>query len=650
MSRILLIDAEAATRLVMQNRLEELGYEVLAVDNGAKGLLESKEGRFEAVLIDPNLESGVDGLEVCRRLKNAPPTSGLPVILMGKQAATPEEMRRGFAAGCESYLPKGMHAVLDDVLSVLARQRAQREELAHENRALQDGVRRMQEEHQRGADLDVMLEGAGDQALLQREMAAGRPDGLLIVDGAGIVRHRDRGAGDLLGRNLVGKNLGRLAPATGLEAFARDAHTESRDGFRFDLPERHDRASRSLTASVAPLVSTQPGKAPDMRVVMLTDTGKRRVAAELMRMQEYTIPRREVGVLRDAARIIFGRGSLVGISSAMGRVRELVAHAAKGKGSVLISGPEHAGKQHVARAIHFSSDSGGPFLNISCSALSEANLESELFGQVKGATEEALVDRPGIFQQAEHGTVYLESVDHLPEKLQARVLKAIRDRSVTRTGSATSEKIEVRILAGTSVELGTMASAKMFSKPLFEEFAALELELPALKDRAEDIPAMAGHFLGRFGMGRTLTLSPRGLEALVLHDWPGNVRELAACIEHACRETPGDLVDTEHLPAPVGDAQGELLRKDIMPQPPQQRVPGFVGRPEQPEFSAPDRGFGVARPWDIGPDDPVSLELYEKKALLRALEETSGDRLAAARLLKVGKSTLYRKLKRYDIR
>lgn len=649
MSRILLIDDEVATRLVMQNRLEDLGYEVVAVDNGAKGLLESKEGRFEAVLIDPNLESGVDGLEVCRRLKNAPQTVGLPVILMGKQAATAEEMRRGFDAGCEFFLPKGMHGVLDDLLSVLGRQRAQRDELVCENRALQDGARKMQEEFQQGADLDVMLDGAGDQALLRREMAAGRPDGLLIVDGAGIVRHRDRGAGDLLGRNLVGKNLGRLAPATGLEAFVRDARTESRDGFRFDLPERNGRAGRSLTASVAPLVSTQPGKAPDMRVVMLTDTGKRRVAAELMRMQEYTIPRREVGVLRDAARITFGRGSLVGTSPAMGRVRELVAHAAKGMGSLLISGPEHSGKQHVARAIHFSSESSGPFLYLSCSALSESNLESELFGQVKGATEEAIVDRPGIFQQADHGTVYLEGVDCLPEKLQVRVLQAIRDHSVTRAGSKRPERIEVRILAGTCEDLAGRVSAKMFSKPLFEELSTLEVVTPALKDRIEDIAPMARQFLERFGFGRPLEMTPRGLEALALHDWPGNVRELAACIEHACRETAGELIDTEHLPAPVGDAQGELVRKDIVPQPPLQRPQAVAGAVQaRQDYGA--SGVGLTRPWEIGPDEPVSLELYEKKALLRALEETSGDRLAAARLLNVGKSTLYRKLKRYDIR
>lgn len=648
MSRILLIDDQAATRLVMQNRLEELGYEVLAADNGAKGLMESKEGHFDAVLVDPHLESGVGGLEICRRLKHAPQTAGVPVIFIGKQSSTTEEMRRGFEAGAEFFLPKGMHGILDEVLGVLGRQRVRHEEVVREKRALEDSARRMQEEFQRGADLEVLLEGAGDQALLQREMAAGRPDGLLIVDGAGIVRHRDRGAGDLLGRNLIDKNLGRLAPATGLEAFVRDAHTESRDGFRFDIPERNGRSSRSLTASVAPLVATKPGAGPDMRVVMLTDTGKRRVAAELMRMQEYTIPRREVGVLRDAARIIYGQGSLVGPSPAMARVRELVAHAAKSMTSVLISGPRNSGRQHVARAIHFSSDSGGPFLYLSCSALSEANLESELFGQVKGATPEAVVDRPGIFQQASHGTVYLENVDCLPEHLQKRLLTALRERKITRAGGKRAEAIEVRILAGTRENISNLVAAGSFSKPLYDALSALEIQMLPLSQLTEDIPAMARHFIERFGGGRALTLAPQTVDVLMSHSWPGNVRELAACIEHACRESAGDVIEPSSLPGTVGDRPASSSGGGSVAEPPLRTDVLVPAAPARGAFAS--RSEVGLQPWEIGPDEPVSLELYEKKALLRALEETGGDRLAAARLLKVGKSTLYRKLKRYEIR
>ena len=649
MSRILVIDDEAASSLVMQNRLEELGFEVLVADNGAKGLLEAKEGRFDAFLVDANLDSGVGGLEVCRRLKAAPQTAAVPVVLISKQAATTEEMRRGFEAGCESFLPKGMHGVLEDMLQVLARQRAARVELASENRALKDETRRAQEELQRGADLDVLLDGGGDQSLLRREMAAGRPDGLLIVDGSGIVRHRDRGAGDLLGPGLVGKNLGRLAPATGLEAFVRDAHTESRDGFRLDLPERNGRASRSLTASVAPLVSSEPGKGADMRVVMLTDTGKRRVAAELMRMQEYTIPRREVGVLRDAARIAYGPGSLVGSSPAMVRVRELVTQAAAHRQPALIRGPAHAGKLRVARAIHFSSDSSGAFLQLSCAALAEDNLESELFGVVKGATAEAVVDRPGIFQQARHGTVFLEHVDRLPAPLQERLLAAIRNGKVTRAGGKRAEKIDVRILAATQEDLGARAAAKSFSAELYAALAPIEIHIPPLCERAEDVPEVVHHFLAQYGAGRSAHLTPEALEALTRYSWPDNMREVASCIEHACREARGEAIELAHLPAPVGDASGETVQKTVVPQPPPAVRVGYSAATLAGGASVSQSGY--LRPWEINPEEePVSLELYERKALLRALEETGGDRLAAAKLLGVGKSTLYRKLKRYDIR
>jgi hypothetical protein len=275
-----------------------------------------------------------------------------------------------------------------------------------------------------------------------------------LVDGEGIVRHCDRGARDLLGTQIEGKNLGRLAPASGLEAFVRDARTEAREGFRFDLPERGGRAGRSYTAAVVPLVSLPGSRDPQMRVVLLLDATRRRVASELMRAMESVIPRREVGVLREAARLTFAPATLVGQSPAMQRARAQAIEATQTRATVFVHGPEASGKEHVARAVHFGGETDGPFLPVNCAGLSEQNLESELFGQVKGASADALTDRPGALQQANHGTLYLQNVTALTPDLQERLLQALREGKVQRAGSKRVERVEVRVVASDPKDLG----------------------------------------------------------------------------------------------------------------------------------------------------------------------------------------------------
>jgi len=157
---------------------------------------------------------------------------------------------------------------------------------------------------------------------------------------------------------------------------------------------------------------------------------------------------------------------------------------------------------------------------------------------------------------------------------------------------------------------------------------------------------LAEHFLSRFGAGRKIELTDEARRQIEAHDWPGNVRELEAVIQRACRGTEGEVVDVEHLPAPLGEAQTTLATHEMVPTSPPlaAQVGGTHTRGGLHDLDRPQR-----HTWEIGSEEPVSLELYEKKALLRALHETGGDKLAAARLLKVGKSTLYRKLKRYGI-
>jgi two-component system response regulator HydG len=645
LSSVLLIEDDAASRLVMHNRLRDLGFEVAVAENGAVGLLEARDKVFDLLIVDVALDSGVSGYEVCRRLKQLPGTADVPIVLIARHAATRDEIHKGYEAGCDAFVTKSELPLLEDVLRVLMRGKAKHDELARMNRGLEDRVRRLDEERARAADLELSLQGSGENALIVRELAAGRPDGLLLVDAEGIVRLSDRGARDLLGNNLQGVNLGRLAPASGLEAFVRDARAETREGFRFDVPSSKGRGARSLTASVVPLIANPGEKDPGLRAVLLLDSGKRRVASELLRMQEYAIPRREVGVLLDAARLAFGPASLIGTSAGAQELRRRIADAAQTVQPVLLVGEEGSGKQHAARALHFGSQLSGPFVPLSCAALSPEHLESEIFGQVKGSLPDALVDRPGAMHQAALGTLYLEAVEALPDALQERLLRTIETGEVLRAGAHKPERVDVRVVASTCADLEALAETGAFRRDLLAALRATRIDLLPLRERREDIAVLAQQFARRRTSAQgPYELTDEALWALQANDWPGNVRELETCIDRACAASAG-TVGLAELPLALRD-KGQLPPHDLHPAPRPQA--GAVGT-HSPFGAARPATFGARAPWEIGPEDPVSLDLYEKKALLRALSETGGDKLAAARLLKVGKSTLYRKLKRFGI-
>lgn len=658
MSRILLVDDEAAARLVLQNRLKDLGHEVVLAENGAKGLLEARESAFDVILVEVALGAGISGVEVCRRIKQIPQCVMTPVVMLARSGATREDAHQAFEAGAEYVLQKSEMMLFEDVLRTVLRLKSQFDEFARQLRAAEAEARRRTEERQHENDREVARAETGEHALVGRELAASKPDGVMLVDADGIVRCADRGARELLGGSIEGKNLGRLAPNTRLEAFVRDAHTESREGYRFDVRPTGTRTGRSLSASVVPLVANPGERDPGLRVVILLDSGKRRVANELLKLLEYTIPRPEVGVLIEAGRRAFGAASVKGNSFAMRAARSAVSEFSHSSEPVLIVGEAGVGKQHLARSLHFSGSLTGPFLPVSCAALHAANLDADLFGHVRGATPEALNDRPGLIQQAVHGTVYLSEVHLLPLELQRKLLRAIRDGEVQRVGSERIERCDARFVLGTEADLGRLATQGQFLPELLEAVARRTILVAPLRDRREDVPALAQHFLERFAAARNdMEVSDEALMVLENHHWPGNVRELETTMERAIAAAQGAVVEVAHLPALLRDPHRKLPDAVLEPRPRAERpsiggtLPAGVSLP--PTSGAPAYNSSPAhkslQPWDIGDEDEISLDLYEKKCLLRALNQTGDDKLAAARLLKVGKSTLYRKLKRFGI-
>jgi DNA-binding NtrC family response regulator len=614
--RILLVEDDVGAQLLYRNRLTDLGYQVVVSSSGAMGLMEARSGHFDLFLVDIGLGTGIDGYEVCRRLKAIPEIHGVPVVLISGHVRSQDDLHRGYEVGCQSFLVKGDLMLLEDVVRAMLRIKTLQDDLALQNRLLEERNRRTQVEKQSGEP-----DPAG-----ARESRP-QPDGVLLVDGDGLVRTSDRGARDLFGQAIEGKHLALLAPDSRLEAVVRNARTEPDTTVRFEVPERPGRSARALVASVYPLVPQPDGMGPVLRSVLLFEAARHRHADGAALSEENLDPRLDWSPLIEAAREAFRPSALLGKSPAMRELRARVARAAGSDIPVLVRGQSGSGKRFLARILHFSGTRTGPFVEVSCGNTGARELELELFGAGKGVAPEG--ERGGAFQLASGGTLFLQDVEHLPEKLQERVLEALSERRVQRPGSPPSERVGPRLVAGTRTGL----ERREFSPELARRLGAETLVLPALKERAEDVDALARHFLARYARFDEPSFSPQALAALAGYDWPDNVRELERSVQVACELARGPEIQLGELPQPISDVHRAPPERRAAPQP---RVPASL-----------DQALLSLRS-SIGSTASL-LDAYEKGALLHALSLTHGDKLAAAKLLSVGKSTFYRKLKIHGI-
>jgi DNA-binding NtrC family response regulator len=651
MSRILVIDDDPGNRLIVKSRLGDLGYEVLLAETGAEGLVEARKENLDLIMVTAPLGSGIDAIEVCRRLKSMPETGIVPVLIYNNNPASGDEMSRAFDSGCDSYVAKSSMPVLDHVVRVLLRQKSVHADLLDQNAVLDRQNRSLVEQAQCKEDRETSQRDAGEQSLAIRHLAAGRPDGMMLVDGEGFVRRADRGACEFFGNRIEGKNLGSLAPASGLEAFVRDARSESREGFRFDLSAIGGRTARSLTASVVPLVTTPGESARGLKVVLLLDVGRRRIAAEMLRTSEPGIPRQQLGSLLDAAHEVYHRSALVGDSATMQAARAMVLDFAKHPRPVLIAGSKGVGKLRLARTLHYNGPFSGAFLQVRCSAFDESGLAQELFGYTRETGGDTAISRPGLLHQSCDGTLYLEEIGGMPKAVQERLLDFMRTGQVVREGGSRKEQLEVHLIASTSVDLAAKVKEGKFSKDLYALLAESRIELPPLADRTEDVLPLAIHYVSRYGPANGVhEITDEALQLFLQYDWPANVAELIEAVREACRLTTDGTITPATMPPRLRELAEDLPTREVIPASPREISPNGthrIGAPAEVHASGPSSRRH--HEWDITDDDPISLDHYEMKVLLRALEHVDGDKLAAARLLNVGKSTLYRKLKRFGI-
>jgi two-component system response regulator HydG len=322
-------------------------------------------------------------------------------------------------------------------------------------------------------------------------------------------------------------------------------------------------------------------------------------------------------LLKESLGRSFDRGRIIGQSPLMIHLLETVAHVAASEATVMLTGESGTGKELIAGAIHFNSlRKAGPFVKINCAAITETLLESELFGHEKGAFTGADRRKEGRFRQAHGGSLFLDEIGEMPLTMQAKLLRVIQEREITRVGGEDVVPVDVRLIVATNRDLYQLTRTGGFREDLYYRLNVVSLDVPPLRRRPEDIPLLAQHFLTLMAARNNKTIkgfTPKAMNLLIKSDWPGNVRQLMNAIERAVVLTRQEFVGSDDLFLVPGD----------------------------PSVAAVAAAHGNA--------DGQALEQVQRQAVLAALEACGGNKSQTARRLGITRKTLHQKLKKYGV-
>ena len=420
-------------------------------------------------------------------------------------------------------------------------------------------------------------------------------DGVFTVDEDGLIACFNRAAQEITGFDFE-EAIGRPCR----EIFRSDVCRDS-------CPMRYTLETGNNVANLAVGIKTKDGRRVPVSIstALLRDkTGRTVGGVETFR------DLRPIEALRKKLEQAYTRHDIVAKSAVMSRILDKLETVAAADATVLITGESGTGKELVARAVHnLSHRSGHPFIPVNCGGLPDSLIESELFGYEKGAFTGAHKSKAGRFQLARGGTLFLDEIGDLALGVQSKLLRVLQEKTYEPLGGVKSVKADVRIVAATHRDLKTMIQEETFRQDLYYRINVIEINIPPLRERMEDVPLIAKKFITDLAQEQRKDvqgLTPGAMAVLMSHDYPGNVRELSNIIEHGFVLCPGGLIRTEHLPA----------------------------------------GLGAAAPAQPMKND---LDGFERNRILTALKNNDWNRLAAARDLGVHKTTLFRKIKRLGI-
>jgi len=346
-----------------------------------------------------------------------------------------------------------------------------------------------------------------------------------------------------------------------------------------------------------------------------------RISHTVKRAFEYQDLTQEVEVLRDEISTLVQTERIVGNSPPMQEVYKTVGKVAKSDATVLITGESGTGKELVAEALHFNSTRrGGPLVKVSCAALPETLLEAELFGHEKGSFTGAMAMRKGRFELADKGTIFLDEIGEMSLPTQTKLLRVLQERKIERVGSAIPIKVDIRVICATNKDLQKQVDQHKFRDDLFYRLNVINIHMPPLRERKDDVPPLVEHFLAKHRYSATAQparISEEALKRLMEYEWPGNVRELENVVERAVVLSRGQIITSRELPFGDHDTEREE---------------------EGGEEVSAERSFFKK-----------SVAQFEKDLIMKALRDANGNRSKAAEMLGIYRRLLYAKIKEYGL-
>jgi len=579
---ILVVDDDPASVKALIKYLHLSGFETTVAPSGERALRQLELAQPDIILLDV-LMPGMDGFETCRRLKEHEATRDIPVIFLTALSETVDKVK-GFEVGGVDYLTKPVQH--EEVLARID---------AHLT------IRKLQ---QRLQEQNTLLEEQNERF---RTLSEATFEGIFIHD-EGRILEVNQAMEKMFGyqrSEVLGRNV--------LEFVPPEFHQIVLEHIRTKDETPYEAEGIKKDGSIFPVevqARTMPYQGRDVRIVAIRDLTWRRAMEE-----ERALLRKENIVLRSTIKNHYKFGEIIGKSHIMQEVYQLIVKASVSDANVLICGESGTGKELVARTIHQRSErKEQTFLAVNCGAIPESLFEREFFGHRKGTFTGADRDKPGYFDRAHRGTLFLDEVAELTPTTQAKLLRVVEDKEYTPLGNTVSKTADVRIIAATNKDLKEQLHKELIREDFFYRIRVIVINLPPLRDRKEDIPLLIEHFLDQYADGKERpTIPARIVDMLCAYGWPGNVREL----------------------------QNELQRYLT-----EQRLE-FIGN-VPPESTGRDRAESLGLNLE-GMPLREAVETLEKYLIARVLTQNAGHKGKAAKMLSISPRALYERIKKYRL-